>query len=161
MNKKVTAIVLVVALGGCGNMQMTREEMLGTAGGAALGGIIGYQFGGGTIVPALLATAGTLAGGTAGYMTVRALRGSDRAAYDQTTQRGLNSAGDGQVVEWRNPDTGNSGIFRATSSYRDGNGQYCRQYRSTVAFANGVKSGTGIACQQANGTWKIVTDDFS
>ena len=161
MKKKITVIALAVALGGCGNMQMTREEMLGTAGGALVGGIVGFQFGGGTIVPALFATAGTLVGGTTGYMTVRALRGSDRAAYDNTTQMGLNKAGDGQVVEWRNPETGNSGIFRATNTYRNPNGQNCRQYRSTVAFQGGVKSGNGIACQQADGTWKVMTDDFS
>lgn len=159
--KKITAIALVVALGGCGNVQMSREEMLGTAGGALLGGVIGYQFGGGIIMPALYATAGTLVGGTAGYVTTRALMGTDRAAYKNTTEMGLNSAQDGQIVEWKNPDTGNTGIFRATSSYRNANGQYCRKYRSTVAFREGVKSGDGIACQQADGTWKVVTDDFS
>jgi surface antigen len=161
VKKKITIVALAVALGGCGNMQMTREEMLGTAGGAVLGGVIGYQFGGGTLIPALLATAGTVVGGTTGYMTVRALSGTDRAAYENTTQMGLNSAGDGQVIEWRNPETGSSGIFRATTTYRSPNGQYCRKYRSTVAFERGVKSGDGIACQQADGTWKVVTDDFS
>ena len=159
--KKVTSIVLILALGGCANAQMNREEMLGTAAGAALGGIVGFQFGGGMLMNSLFTTAGTLVGGGAGYLTTRALMGSDRRAYDDTTQKGLASAGDGQVVEWRNPETGNSGIFRATHSYRNGQGQQCRQYRSTVAFTDGVRSGGGIACQQANGSWKVVADDFS
>ena len=33
--KKLTAIVLAVSLGGCANVDMTREEMLVTAAGAA------------------------------------------------------------------------------------------------------------------------------
>lgn len=159
--KKLTSIVVILALGGCANVQMSREEMLGTAAGAAVGGIVGYQFGGGLLMNSLFATAGTLAGGTAGYLTTRALIGSDRRAYDDTTQKGLALAGDGQIVEWRNPITGNSGIFRATRSYRNGHGQQCRQYRATVAFTDGVRSGTGIACQEADGSWKVVTDEFS
>jgi len=159
--KKVTSIVLILALGGCANVQMNREEMLGAAAGAAVGGIVGYQFGGGMLVKSLFTTAGTLVGGTAGYVTTRMLMGSDRRAYDTTTQKGLASADDGEIVEWRNPETGNSGIFRATGSYRNAQGQPCRQYRSTVAFSDSVRSGGGIACQQANGYWKVVTDDFS
>jgi surface antigen len=159
--KKVTSIVLILALGGCANVQMNREEMLATAAGAAVGAIVGYQFGGGLLVNSLFATAGTLVGGTAGYMTTRALMGSDRKAYDDTTQKGLASAGDGQIVEWSNPETGNSGIFRATHSYRNAQGQQCRQYRSAVAFNDGVRAGVGIACHQADGSWKVVTDEFS
>ena len=35
--KKLAAIVLAVSLGGCANVEMTREEMLVTAAGAAAG----------------------------------------------------------------------------------------------------------------------------
>ncbi len=159
--KKATSIVLILALGGCANVQMSREEMLGTAAGAAVGGIIGYQFGGGILMNSLFATAGTLVGGVGGYTATRMLLGSDRRAYDDTTQKGLASADDGQVIEWQNPETGNSGIFRATQSYRNVDGQQCRRYRSAVVFADGVRSGDGIGCQQADGSWKVVADDFS
>lgn len=159
--KKATSIVLILALGGCANVQMSREEMLGTAAGAAVGGIIGYQIGGGILMNSLFATVGTLAGGTAGYVGTRMLLGSDRAAYDDTTKKGLASAEDGQILEWANPETGNSGIFRATGSYRNVQGQRCRQYRAAVAFSDGVRSGAGIACEQADGNWKVVSDDFS
>ena len=40
--KKLTAIILAVSLGGCANVDMTREEMLVTAAGAAAGGILGF-----------------------------------------------------------------------------------------------------------------------
>ncbi|MAF94341.1 MAG: hypothetical protein CMM60_01045 [Rhodospirillaceae bacterium] len=41
---------------------MTREEMPVTAADAAVGGIPGYQLGGGVIMNSLFATAGTVAG---------------------------------------------------------------------------------------------------
>ena len=37
MNKKIAAIVLALSLGGCANVDMSREEMLGAAAGAAAG----------------------------------------------------------------------------------------------------------------------------
>lgn len=140
---------------------MTGEEMPVTAAGAAVGGILGYQLGGGVIMSSLFATAGTVAGGAAGFYATRALRESDRAADDRTAQKGLASAGDGKILDWQNPETGNSGIFRATHSFYTGNGQYCRQYRTTVAFEKEVQSGNGMACLKANGEWQVVSDDFS
>ena len=170
--KKLTAIVLAVSLGGCANVDMTREEMFVTAAGAAgapgnsaclaaAGGILGYQFGGGIIMNSLFTTAGTVAGGAAGFYATRALMGSDRAAYERTAQKGLASAEDGKILDWQNPETGNSGIFRATRSFYLGNGQYCRQYRTTVAFEKGVQSANGMACLKASGEWQVVSDDFS
>lgn len=161
MKKKFSTIVLVLALGGCANIEMTREEMIGTAGGALAGGVIGAGIGGGLIMNSLFATVGTLGGGVAGYMTTRALIGSDRVEYDRTTQKGLASAQDGQVLDWKNPETGNSGIFRPVRSFYTADGSYCRQYRSTVAFEKGVYSGNGMACLRANGIWQVVSDDFS
>ena len=43
MNKKMTALILAATLGGCADVDMggmNREEMLGTAAGAAVGGIL-------------------------------------------------------------------------------------------------------------------------
>ena len=159
--KKLAAIVLAASLGGCANVDMTREEMLVTAAGAAAGGILGFQLGGGVILNSLFATTGTVAGGAAGFYATRALMGSDRAAYERTAQKGLATAEDGKILDWRNPDTGNSGIFRATRSFYTGNGQYCRQYRTTVAFENGVQSANGLDCRKANGEWQVVSDGFS
>ncbi len=160
MNKKVTAIVLALSLGGCANVDMSREEMLGTAAGAAAGGFLGYQLGG-WIMNSVFATAGTVAGGAAGFYATRALMGSDRAAYDQTAQKGLNESNDGEVVEWQNPETGHSGIFRPLRSFHLADGRYCRQYRATVSFEKNVRSGAGMACRQGNGQWAVVSDDFS
>ncbi len=161
MNKKVTAIVLALTLGGCANVDMNREEMLGTAAGAAVGGFLGYQLGGGILMNSMFATAGAFAGGAAGFSATRALMGSDRAAYEQTAQRGLNESKDGEIVEWQNPETGNSGIFRPVRSFQLADGRYCRQYRATVSFEKNVRSGAGMACRRGNGQWAVVSDDFS
>ena len=107
------------------------------------------------------ATLGTIGGGAAGYYTTRALMGSDLAAYERSAQKGLKEFSDGQVVDWQNPDTGNSGIFRPIRSFRLADGRYCRQYRTTVSFDKTVHSGDGMACRNANGQWKIVSDHFS
>ncbi len=161
MKKKVTAIVLAVSLGGCADIEMSREELIGTAAGALAGGVIGASIGGGVLVNSVFATMGTIGGGVAGYMTTRALMGTDRAEYDRTAQKGLTSADDGKVLGWQNPETGNSGIFRTIRSFYTADGSYCRQYRSTVAFEKDVHSGNGMACLRANGSWQVVSDDFS
>ncbi len=159
--KKITAIVLAASLGGCANVDMTGQEMLGAADGAAIGGAVGYGLGSTTFVSSLLAVGGVAAGGTGGFLLTRALRGGDLAAYDKTAQKGLASAEDGQILDWQNPETGNSGIFRPVRSFRTADGRLCRQYRATVAFPKEVVSGVGMACQGADGRWKVVSDDFT
>lgn len=161
MIKKISAIILAVSVGGCANVDMTREEMLGTAAGAAAGGFLGYQFGGGLLMNSLFATVGTVAGGAGGFYATRSLMGSDLAAYERTTQKGLVQADDGQILDWQNLETGNSGIFRTIRSFQLADGRYCRQYRTTVSFARNVHSGVGMACRQDKGQWQIVSDDFS
>ena len=159
--KKITAVVLAVSLGGCANIDMTGEEMLGTMAGAAAGGAIGYSLGGSTFISSLFAVGGAAAGGTSGFLITRALRGSDLAAYDKTAQKGLASAKDSQILDWQNPETGNSGIFRPVRSFHTADGRLCRQYRATVAFPKDVVSGVGMACQGTDGRWQIVSDDFT
>ena len=82
-------------------------------------------------------------------------------AYERTAQKGLAQASDGQILEWQNPETGNSGIFRTIRSFKMADGRYCRQYRATVSFEKNVRSGVGMACRQDGGQWQVVSDDFS
>jgi len=161
MKRKIAAVVMAVSLAGCANADMTREEMLGAAAAAAAGGLLGYQLGGGILVNSLFATIGTVAGGAGGDYATRALMGSDLAAYERTAQKGLAQASDGQILEWQNPETGNSGIFRTIRSFKMADGRYCRQYRATVSFEKNVRSGVGMACRQDGGQWQVVSDDFS
>lgn len=40
--------------------------------------------------------------------------------------------------------------------YRAPNGQYCREYQTTVRVAGASRPGYGTACLQPDGTWRIV-----
>ncbi|MEK9722580.1 MAG: RT0821/Lpp0805 family surface protein [Rhodospirillaceae bacterium] len=165
LSKTLIAGVVAVGLSGCAQVQdrvqqMSWLEMGGTLGGAAAGGYIGAQFGGGLAQTMFIAT-GVLVGGSVGYNASRMLDGSDQASYESTVRQALNESADGQVVRWNNPETGRTGIFRPVASYRRADGQTCRKYRSSVVFDDGVFSGGGTACQLANGSWIKLHDEFS
>lgn len=67
MRKIMTAVLALGLLVGCSSMRDVKtEHVVGTALGAAAGGVIGWQFGGG-IGQALATTGGAIAGGVAGY----------------------------------------------------------------------------------------------
>ena len=153
-----------LALSGCTRAveQMksaTWAEVVGTLGGAALGGAAGAQFGGGLGQTIFMAT-GALVGGGVGYSAARTLGPMDLAIYEKTAQKAFASAPNGEVHSWSNPETGRSGIFRTVASYQRPDGSQCRQYRSSVVFDDGVASAGGSACQQSNGTWLAYNDVF-
>ncbi len=165
LSKPLIAGAFALALGGCADTmerasQMSWVEVGGTLGGAVVGGYAGSYFGGGFAKTVFMAT-GVLVGGSAGYTAARTLGPSDQAHYDTTVRQALNVSADGHVVRWANPETGRSGIFRSVASYKRGDGQTCRKYRSSVVFDEGVYSGGGTACQQANGNWIKLHDEFS
>lgn len=163
--KSIIAGALALSVTGCtetmdrfGNVSMV--ELAATLGGAAAGGYVGAQFGGGFAKTAFIAT-GVMVGGSAGYAASRFLEQSDQAQHDSSARLALNTKPDGDVVRWQNPETGNSGIFRSVASFKSGNGQLCRQYRSSVVMKDGVFSGSGTACQQADGNWLKLHEEFS
>ncbi|MDD9878344.1 MAG: RT0821/Lpp0805 family surface protein [Magnetovibrio sp.] len=159
------AAAVAISVSGCAESvqqvkSMNWAELGGTLGGAALGGYTGAQFGGG-LANTIFIASGVFVGGAAGYIGARMLDPSDQAAYDRTVRQALNEAPDGRVVRWQNPQTGRSGIFRSVASYTRSGGQVCRQYRSSVVFDDGVFNGGGTACQQADGRWMKLHDEFS
>ena len=46
-----------------------------------------------------------------------------------------------------------------TVSRNDPNGVYCREYTQDVTIGGAARSSYGTACQQPDGTWKIITTD--
>ena len=158
--KKAALLLLALIVGACSNrMEVATSQAVGAAFGAAGGGITGYQFGNGK-GQLFLTTAGALFGAAAGYRYGPRLMGSDRFAYDSAVQRALANLPDGDMATWSNPETGNRGMFRPTRSYVEASGGLCRQYRTTVAFRDGVESGNGIACLHPGGGWTLVEDHF-
>lgn len=158
--KKIAFILIAFALGACSNrMEVATAQMVGVAFGAAAGGGIGFAFGNGD-GQIVLTTIGAIAGAAAGYRYGPRLLGSDRYAYDRAVQQALADVPDGEMATWSNPDTGNRGMFRPTRSYVEAQGGVCRQYRTTVAFRDGIESGNGIACRHPGGGWTLVEDHF-
>jgi surface antigen len=164
IRKILIGSVAVLALSGCAQtseriQSMNWGEMAATLGGAAVGGYVGAQLGGGLAQTAFTAM-GVLAGGGAGYVGAKMLSPMDQAFYDTTAQKAFASASPGQLHRWSNPETGNSGMIRTVASYQQPDGSSCQQYRSSVVFDSGVASASGAACQQPDGQWLAYNDTF-
>jgi surface antigen len=152
-------VVLVLTLTGCGQ-RLSNAEMVGMAVGGILGGYAGSQIGHGLWNTAWMAV-GAASGVAGGYVTARKLGESDMAHYKSVTGNELAAAERGDILNWTNPETGNSGIIRPVRTYASEEGNVCKGYRSTVAFSDVVQSGSGSACLTTDGSWQIVADDFS
>lgn len=157
--------VCAVALIGCAQTTdriktMSWMEMAGTLGSAAVGGYAGAHFGGG-LAQTFFTAAGVMIGGGAGYMGVRMMSERDHAMLSETTQKALVAGSPGTQYHWSNPESGNSGMIRTVSSFRRSDGAKCQQYRASVVFPDGVASGNGSACMQADGQWLAMADGFN
>lgn len=157
-------VLSALALSGCAQTMdrvqtMNWMEIAGTLGGAAVGGYVGAQFGGG-LGQTVFTTAGVLMGGSAGYVGARMMSQRDHALHEETTKKALASANPGTPYHWNNPESGRSGMIRTGTAYRRPDGVQCREYRTSVVFDDGVASGNGAACQQADGQWLAFNDSF-
>jgi surface antigen len=167
--KKIAVLLSLFALTSCSkNMDAQNVNFGGLAGaalGALAGGFAGAEFGGG-LGQTLFISAGAMSGASVGYEAGTILYPSDQAAYDNNARIALNTSINGEVSEWANPDTGNSGIFTPTKTFIANNGRSCRSYRSTLALrAQWSQRGIvthqeGTACQQADGSWRSLSKNF-
>lgn len=63
----------------------------------------------------------------------------------------------GAVIPWSNTATGRHGeVVVVGEGYDDQIGGYCRTYRTTVVIDGQPETATGTACQEPDGTWRIV-----
>ncbi len=159
MKKAILSLTLVsaLALGACENTMggMGTKQAVGTGGGAILGGLAGSQIGSGS--GRLWATgAGVLLGALVGSEIGSSLDNADKAMAQQANQRALSSP-IGQQISWNNPNSGNYGYVTPLNDGRDAGGNYCREYTQTIYVGGQSQTGKGTACQQADGTWKIVS----
>ena len=155
MSRIALVAVLALALGAC---EAGREkEQLGGLIGAGLGALAGSQIGGGRGQLAAVAV-GTLAGAWAGSEIGRRLDERDRLLASQAIQQSY-AAPFGQTIQWQNPESGNAGTVTSTREGTDvASGAYCREYQQTIVVGGQTESAYGAACQQPDGTWKIVQE---
>ncbi len=151
----LAAAVIAVSLGACQNMQDNPKQAGGTLIGAGLGALLGSQVGSGKGKLAAVAV-GALAGAWAGSEVGKSLDRADRMYAERTAQDSLEYNQAGQQKSWRNPDSGNSGTFTPTRTYKTAGGQNCRQFETTIYVDGKQETGTGNACRQPDGTWQII-----
>jgi surface antigen len=156
MQRKALASLAAAALivAACTN-DAGQKQTAGTVIGGVAGAVLGSRVGGGS--GRLIATAvGTLAGAMIGSEIGRSLDRADQLAMTQAEQR-AHTAPIGEKVVWNNPDSGNSGYV---TPIRDGRSSqtnaYCREYQTTVVIDGREQSAFGTACQQPDGSWKVV-----
>lgn len=153
----LTAMIASIGVSGCESLQGAgSKERIGAATGAVLGGILGSKVGKGngklwaTGIGVLL---GTLVGSEAG----RSLDKADMV-YAQRANNDAHTAPMGETISWNNPESGNSGSVTPTrEGTDDSSGRYCREYQQTIYIGGEQEMGYGIACQQPDGSWEIVS----
>jgi surface antigen len=131
------------------------KQDIGTVAGAIGGGVIGSTMGKGAGRTATT-IGGALIGGMIGSSIGQSLDNADRAAYNSTTQRALETSQPGQSLPWSNPKSGNSGTVTPSNYYQNADGQYCREYTQTIMVGGQKEEGYGKACRQQDGSWKII-----
>ena len=129
-------------------------EIVDTLLGAALCGLIGSQIGSGTGTKIAIG-AGVLAGGLFGNKVGAQMGCRDQAYHQHTTQNALETQRIGTTTSWTNPDSGHSGTVTPTLTWRAQDGRYCREYEQTVYIDGRAERATGIACREADGTWRM------
>jgi surface antigen len=150
-----TMMVSTLALGACQTMDGSNtKQVVGTGGGAIIGGILGSKVGGGS--GQLWATgAGALLGALVGSEIGKSLDAADRGYASKATHQAYD-APVGETISWRNPDSGNYGNITPTRDGYSSSGRYCREYQQTIYVGGKKESGYGTACRQPDGSWEIV-----
>ncbi|WP_207480765.1 RT0821/Lpp0805 family surface protein [Arenibaculum pallidiluteum] len=166
MKKPVIALALIASLSACAQQGggygstgsgtgLGTSQTTGAVGGAILGGLAGSRFGGGT--GKLVAVgAGTLLGAFLGSEVGKSLERTDVARAETATQQAY-AAPIGQTIQWNNPETGAAGTVTPTREGRTQTGEYCREFAQTINVGGRIEQATGTACQQPDGTWRIVS----
>jgi surface antigen len=132
-------------------LSTSKGNIIGSLGGAALGGIVGNQFGGGS-GKGLLTAVGVVGGALAGGYVGRQMDPADHACVGRT----LEHSPTGQTVAWRNQQNGGSYWVTPTGNFQGSNGEACRNFTTQAVIDGQSQNVTGTACRQPDGSWKTV-----
>lgn len=135
-------------------------QALGSGIGAGLGAVVGSQVGSG--VGRVVATsAGAAMGGYFGGKAFRKLAEADRRMAYEAQHQALERGRSGETMSWRNPITGNAGHVTAYPAFQANNNAPCRRFTHVVDLMGDgeVTEAKGVACRNADGSWRLVQDD--
>lgn len=142
----------VFALVGCSSNTQSQNTAVGAVAGAVVGGVAGSAIGAGTgqiVAIGAGAVAGALVGGYIG----NSMDHSDNRAACKC----LNKNRTHKKTSWHNKKTGAHYSMKPTSNVMAYQGNtYCRQFETTATISGKTESASGIACRQADGSWKAV-----
>jgi surface antigen len=79
----------------------------------------------------------------------------DRRRAAAALSTALDPQGDGRLVRWENPTTGNKGSFTAVGHAYPADTRVCRAFLGTVRQSDDDKTIQGTACTVAAGEWVI------
>jgi surface antigen len=79
----------------------------------------------------------------------------DRRRAKAALSTALDPQGDGRLVRWENPTTGNKGSFTAVGHAYPADARVCRAFIGTVLQSGDDKTIQGTACTIAAGEWAI------
>lgn len=131
-------------------LSTSKGNIIGSLGGAALGGLVGNQFGGGS-GKGIMTLMGVLGGAVAGGYVGRQVDPADSAC----TTRTLENTPTGQTVAWENPD-GQKHWVTPTGNYQGNDGRPCRNFVSQAVIDGQTQQVQGTACRDPDGTWRTV-----
>ncbi len=152
--RSIAAVLMIVTLAACAEMQNNPKGAVGAVLGGAGGGFLGSKVGGGK--GQLAATViGTLAGALLGHQIGKTMDDVDRLKSRQTTQQALETNSTGTASSWRNPDSGNTGQITPTKTFVNQQGQSCREFQHAVTIGGKTETVVGTACRQSDGTWRV------
>lgn len=132
-------------------LSTSKGNIIGSLGGAALGGIVGNQFGGGS-GKGLLTAVGVVGGALAGGYVGRQMDPADHACVGRT----LEHTPTGQTVAWHNPQKNAQYQVTPTGNFVGSGGQPCRNFTTQAVIDGQNQQVAGTACRQPDGTWKTV-----
>jgi surface antigen len=148
----IATALTATLLSGCTTDGVGTKQGIGTLGGAAAGGLLGSQIGGGSGKLAATA-AGTLLGAYLGNEVGSSLDRADELHRQRAIEQAL-VAKPSQPITWTNPQTGHRGSVTTTRKYRT-SGRQCREFQQTVVIGGREEQAYGNACRQPDGSWKI------
>ena len=90
------------------------------------------------------------------FMNDRAATMLDRRDRDSVGIAAEKSLRSGEVAEWKNDETGNSGRISPGPTYRRATGRLCRTYTHSFWRDQEKRKDTGTACQLEDGSWEVI-----
>ncbi len=112
-----------------------------------------------------LAMVGSLAGYLAGeyrrdgeMQAIAARDAADQLLLAAAIEEALERTASGEVVEWRNPDSGVYGQVVPVRTYRSKSNHWCREYLASKVSADVEEKTRAIACRAGEGDWVKVEE---